>query len=56
MNEAEIVALKREMNFIYSADFHYNREARAGYQQRQDRLQEIMKELANLISRRQWAS
>ncbi len=52
MNETEIVALKREMSFTYSADFHYwrqgtqsNREARAEYQHRQDRLQEIRSKL-----------
>jgi hypothetical protein len=52
MNESKTVALKLEMNFIYSADSHYwrqgtqsNREARAEHQHRQDRLQEIRSKL-----------
>jgi hypothetical protein len=58
MNETKIAALKQEMNIIYSADFQYwrqgtqsNREARAEYQHRQDRLQEIRRELTGATSR-----
>jgi hypothetical protein len=55
MNEAKIAALREELDSIDLADILFwkhgmdpSREARAEYQQRQDRRQEIMKELANL--------
>jgi hypothetical protein len=63
LKEAKIAALREELDCINRANVVFweqglspNREARAEYRQRQDRIQEIMKELANLVSGRQWAS
>jgi hypothetical protein len=58
----EIAALREELDWINQANVVFwkqglspNREARAEHQQRQDRLQKIMKELA-LVPRGQWTS
>ncbi len=56
MREAKIAALREELDRINRANVVFwkqglnsSREARAEHQRRQDRLQEIMKELADLV-------
>ncbi len=55
--KTRIAALQEEMDAIYSADRRYwnqtkgiTRDARTEYQKRQERLEEIRKELARLRS------
>jgi hypothetical protein len=57
MREARIAALEEELNSISSANLLFwqegvnpSRDARATHQHRQDRLQEIMKELRELLT------